>query len=49
MKSKNSKSKKTKKEEVNISAVQGLESTAYLEEKIIELADDMEGDYILLA
>jgi len=46
-KSKDSKSEKTKKEEVKISIVRGLESAEYSEGRIIELADDTEGDYIL--
>jgi len=47
-KSEDSKSEKTKKEEVKILAVRGLESGEYLKPKIIELADDTERDYILL-
>jgi len=43
-----SKPEKAKKEEVKISAVRGRELPDYSEGKIIELAKDTEGDYVLL-
>ena len=43
-----SKPEKAKKEEVKISAVRGHKLLDYSEEKIIELAKDTEGDYVLL-
>jgi len=43
-----SKPEKAKKEEVKISVVRGRELPDYFEGKIIKLAEDTEGDYILL-